>query len=137
MDPLSMTAGIIAVLELTATVINYLNSVKDAPKDRATCATEASNVYNLLINLRYRLDGATTHDPWFTAVRGLAIENGPLDQFKTALEQLMSRLAPADGLKGFGQALTWKFHKTEVENILSRIERLKVLTQIALEMDHL
>ncbi|KAI9792977.1 MAG: hypothetical protein M1816_001299 [Peltula sp. TS41687] len=136
MDPLSLSAGIIALLQLTATVTSYLNNVKDASKDRAKCAIEASNVYSLLTNLRYRLEGATSEDPWFIAVRGLSIENGPLDQYKAALEQLMSKLAPADKLRRMGEALTWKFNKSEVEAILQRIERLKVLTQIALEMDH-
>ena len=35
MDPLSVTASIIAILQLTSKVIEYLNDVKDAPKDRA------------------------------------------------------------------------------------------------------
>jgi hypothetical protein len=31
----------------------------------------------------------------------------------------------------------WKFNKAEIENILERMERLKSLVGIALEMDHL
>ena len=34
-DPLSVTASIITILQLTSGVIEYLNDVKDAPKDRA------------------------------------------------------------------------------------------------------
>jgi len=41
------------------------------------------------------------------------------------------------GLQKAVGALVWKFSKDEVDDILSRIERLKSLTQIALEMDHL
>lgn len=137
MDPLSLSAGIISLLQLTATVSSYLKDVKDAPKDRAKCDIEVSNISSLLTSLRYRLEGATSQDPWFIAVRALSVENGPLDQYKAALEQLMSKLAPADGLKRVGKALIWKFDKIEVEAILQRIERLKLLTQIALEMDHL
>jgi hypothetical protein len=37
---------------------------------------EASNLQNLLINLRYRLEQGQTGDPWFTAVRTLTVENG-------------------------------------------------------------
>jgi hypothetical protein len=44
MDPLSVTASVIAILQLTGAVIGYLNDVKDAPKECQQCATEASNL---------------------------------------------------------------------------------------------
>lgn len=140
MDPLSLTASIIAILQLTSTVINYLNDVKNASKDLARCATEASNVYWLLTNLKYRLEEAKSENAsWHIAVRLLNVTNGPLDQYRSALEQLQSKVtrASASGLQKAGRALVWKFSKHEVDDILSRIERLKSLTQIALEMDHL
>jgi hypothetical protein len=140
MDPLSLTASIIAILQLTSTVINYLNDVKNASKDQARCATEASNVYCLLTNLKYRLEEAKSENAsWHTAVRLLNVANGPLDQYRSALEQLQSKVtkASASGLQKTVRALVWKFSKDEVHDILSRIERLKSLTQIALEMDHL
>jgi len=139
MDPLSVTASVIAVLQLTSTVIDYLNDVNDASKDQARCAIEASNVYYLLTNLKYRLEEAKSENaPWHTAVRSLAATNGPLDQYKSALEQLQSKVttASASRLHKAGRALVWKFTKDEVAGILSRIERLKSLIQIALEMDH-
>jgi hypothetical protein len=141
MDPLSLTASIIAILQLTSTVINYLNDVKNASKDQARCATEASNVYCLLTNLKYRLEeeAKSENASWHTAVRLLNVANGPLDQYRCALEQLQSKVtkASASGLQKAVRALVWKFSKDEVDDILSRIERLKSLTQIALEMDHL
>ncbi|OCK75534.1 hypothetical protein K432DRAFT_361892 [Lepidopterella palustris CBS 459.81] len=139
MDPLSVTASIIAVLQLTNAIIGYLNDVKGASKDRAQCAIEASNVYNLLVNLKYRLEEASSNDAWYTAVRALAVTNGPLDQYRSALEQLQSKVisTSTSGLGKIGSALTWKLSKEEVADILSKIERLKSLIQIALEMDHL
>ena len=91
MDPLSVTASVIAILKLTGEVIGYLNDVRDAPTECQQCVIEASNLQNLLINLRYRLEQGHTGDPWFTAVRSLNVENGHLDQYKQALEQLQSR----------------------------------------------
>ncbi|OBT38813.1 hypothetical protein VE00_10966 [Pseudogymnoascus sp. WSF 3629] len=139
MDPLSVTASIIAIVQLTSVIIGYLNDVKDASKDRARCAIEISNVSNLLVTLIYRLDEASPNDCWNTEVQALAAANGPIDQYRSALEQLQSNLTStsSSGLKKIGCALTWKFSKDEVANILTRIERLKSLTQIALEMDHL
>jgi hypothetical protein len=139
MDPLSATASIIAIIQLSSVIIGYLSDVKDASKDRERCAIEVSNVSNLLVSLRFRLDGASSNDGWYTEVQALAVADGPIDQYKSALEQLQSKLTSTatSALKKIGSALTWTFSKEEVINILARIERLKSLTQIALEMDHL
>ncbi|KFZ25020.1 hypothetical protein V502_00512 [Pseudogymnoascus sp. VKM F-4520 (FW-2644)] len=138
MDPLSVTASIIAIVQLTSVIIGYLNDVKDASNDRAQCSIEISNVSNLLVKLIYRLGEASSNDGWYTEVQVLAAANGPIDQYRNSLEQLQSKFtsAASSGLKKIGGALTWKFCKEEVTNILTRIERLKSLTQIALEMDH-
>jgi hypothetical protein len=137
MDPLSVTASIIAVLQLSAKVLGYLNDVKDASKDRAKCAVEASNVHSLLINLRFRLEEGSADAPWYTAVRALGVENGPLDQFKQALEALQTTMTDGGRLQQAGKALVWKFKKEELAGILVQIERLKALVGIALQIDHL
>ncbi|KAF2628821.1 ankyrin repeat domain-containing protein [Macroventuria anomochaeta] len=137
MDPLSVTASIIAVLQLSGKFLAYLNDVKDASKDRAQCAIEASTLYSLLVNLRCRLEEGSASQPWFTAVRALAVENGPLDQFKQALELLQAKMTDGGRLKKAGKALVWKFKKEEIASILARMERLKTLVEIAIHMDHL
>ena len=136
MDPLSITASIVAVLQLTHAVIGYLIDVKNAPRDLTQCALEASNLYNLLVTLRLRLE-ESSDELWYAEVRALDVENGPLDQYKRALEQLQKKITSGSGIKKIGNTLWWKFIKDEVTSILSRMERLKELVQIALEMDHL
>jgi len=137
MDPLSVATSIIAVLQLTAAVINYLNDVKDAPKDCVRFAIEAANLYNLLVQLKFRLEEGKCNDAWYTAVRALGVENGPLDQYKHALEKLRVKITSGGGLKKIENALAWIFSKEEAMSIISSVERLKSLIQIALEMDHL
>lgn len=132
MDPLSVTASINAVLQLSFKVLSYLNDVNVASKDRARCAIEASNLHSLLLNLRSRLEGGDASQPWY-----IAVENGPLDQFKQALETLEAKMTDGGRLKKAGEALMWKFKKEEIANTLARIERLKTLIEIALQMDHL
>ncbi|KIM99237.1 hypothetical protein OIDMADRAFT_43209 [Oidiodendron maius Zn] len=134
---LSDIASIITVLQLTGEVIKYLKDIKYAPKECRDCATEASNLYGILINLLYHLNLDQTGGAWFTAVRNLNVENGPLDQYKQALEQLRSTVEIQDGVQKVKQRLLWKFSKEEVASILARMERLKSLVNIALEMDHL
>jgi hypothetical protein len=137
MDPLSAIASIIAILQLSGKVLTYLNDVKDASQDRARCAIEASNLHSLLFNLRFPLEEGVLDQSWYTAVRALAVENGPFDQFKEALEMLQARMTDRGRLVKVGKALTWNFKKEEITRILTRIERLKSLVEIALHTDHL
>jgi hypothetical protein len=138
MDPLSVAASIIAILQLSNKVVGYLNDVKDASKERAKCAVEAANLHSLLTNLRYRLEDADADTPWFTAIRALAVEKGPLDQFKQTLELLNDKLTGGTGHVGnFREVLMWKFKKEETDRILLSMERLKALVGIALQLDHL
>lgn len=143
MDPLSVTASIIAIVELSGAICGFLYSLKGTSKDIAQCRLEISNISNLLEKLSDRLDEissneASSDDVWFVEMQALAAANGPIEQYKSALEQLHSKLASsASSRTKIGGALSWKFSKEEVTNILTRIERLKSLTQIALGMDHL
>ncbi|XP_014561714.1 hypothetical protein COCVIDRAFT_85693 [Bipolaris victoriae FI3] len=136
MDPLSVTASIIAILQLSAEVLSYLNDVKDASKDREKCAIEVSNLHSLLFSLRFHLEEADASQSCYVAVRKLAVENGPLDQFKQALETLQVRMTDGSRLKKAGNALMWKFKKGEILEILVRIERLKTHISATLHMDH-
>jgi hypothetical protein len=137
MDGLSTAASVIAVLQLTGSAITYLSDVKNAPKECRQCTVEAANLQNLLVNLRYRLEEGQSDDPWFITVRSLNVENGPLDQYKQALEQLLSKVQVEDGPQKLKRRLLWKFSKAEIAGILERMERLKSLVSVALEMDHL
>jgi hypothetical protein len=140
MDPVTavgLAASIIQLIDATTTAVKYLNDVKDAPKDRGTPAREGSSLLALFTDLRYRLEEAESTDPWFTGVRSLGVEGGPLDQFKDAMEELAMKLKPEAGIKNFGKALIWTLDKNEINNILSKIERLKALVSLALQKDHL
>lgn len=137
MDPLSVTAGIIAVIQLTGVVVQYMNDVKDAPKECQHCASEASNLHSLLINLLYHLNQGHIGDAWFTSMRSLEVENGPLYQYKYALEQLQSKVEVRHGMQKIQRQLLWKFCKEDIETLLSRIERLKSLVSSMLALDNL
>jgi hypothetical protein len=136
MDPLSITASIIAVLQVTKGVISCLTETKDAPKDLVKACEEAKKLVILLYELKDLVTGQDSHDPWLRATSGLAVRDGPLDRYKKALETLVPKIT-GRGLRKVGQMLAWKFSKEEVVALLSQIERIKSLVQIALEMDHI
>ena len=136
MDPVSLAASIIALAELTGKVLGYLHSVKNASKERKSFIQEATSALGLLNGLHFRVENAEPESNWFVAVRGLASPGGPLEQYREALELLQERLSPSISLHRVGKALEWHFSKPEVQRIFQTIERLKSLTQIALEQDH-
>ena len=101
------------------------------------CAREVSNNHALLTDLRFHIEINDNTKPWNVSLRGLAVKNGPLEQYKAALQELQDRLTDGGKLQRFGKALVWKFDKEEIASIQARIDRLKHYVQIALEMDHL
>ncbi|KFY89741.1 hypothetical protein V500_05530 [Pseudogymnoascus sp. VKM F-4518 (FW-2643)] len=137
MDPLSITASIIAILQATATLVSYVNDVKGAPSDQERLSKEARSLSDLLTNLLYRLhEGKARSEAWYAEVELLGKPDGPLGQYGAALEKLQQKIKGREGLAKIGNVLLWTFIKEDVASILSQIERIKSLIQIALEMDH-
>jgi hypothetical protein len=73
MDPLSVTASIIAILQLTSKAIVYLEDVNSASKDHAQYTIEVSNLYALLAKSKDCLKERTSNEPWNAEVKSSAI----------------------------------------------------------------
>jgi hypothetical protein len=136
MDPLSIAASIIAILQLTEKVGVCLRDAKDASKERSHFTTEISNLSRLLARLLSHVDNSS-QDPWQTNVQELCEEDGLIYQYRIALEQLVDKISSGHGLQKLAKTLLWKYIKDDVELILSKVERLKSLVQIALQMNHM
>ena len=162
MDPLSITVSVVALLQLTTKVISYVKEAKDGPKDRTRILHEAFSLMGLLNMLKDLVDDRTNpcggtvltprpnspistpprenkiqkrdpQDPWLQATSALTAPNGPLHQYKLALEGLVDKVMPSGhGHSKVIQALTWKFSKEDIINLLSQIERVKSFILIAL-----
>lgn len=137
MDPLSLTASIIAVLQLTTALTTYLNNIHHATAEQKKITVEACNLYSLLTTLRFRVEDARTDDPWFDQVKLLNVANGPLDQFKQVLDRIMERISPSGKKERIKSALVWQWTKSDIDEALQQMERLKTLVNIALTNDHL
>ena len=135
MDPLSMTASIIAILQLTSTLTNYINNVRKATAEQAKVAVEASNLFSLLTSMRFRVEGTRSDDPWFNQVKMLGTNNGPLDQLRETLEEMVETISSSRKRDQIKSALMWKFTKSQVDEMLQRMERLKSLITCALAND--
>jgi FtsZ-binding cell division protein ZapB len=137
MDPLSLTVSIAALIGTTTQILGYLNDVKTASKERAKLASEVANLMALLTSIRYKVEEAEEEkNTWYNSVRSLlGGANGPLDQFRSALEELAGKLDPATGLKKISRTLIWTLDRKECIDILAKIERLKTLIGLASQED--
>ena len=144
-DPLGVTASIIAVFELTTKLVRYVNTVKEASKDRQTLSKEAINLLSLLSELKDRADEADASKSWNKGILSLNEMDGPLLQFGETLSDLLDKVTLDDDGKlqvvnritRARVRLTWSFFKDKVESLLSQIERLKSHISIVLQNDSL
>ncbi|KAL9022255.1 MAG: hypothetical protein Q9180_008571, partial [Flavoplaca navasiana] len=132
MEIASLTASVTQLIDVTAKAIKYLNSVKEASKERAILFQEASSLLPLLTQIN-----AARSEPWFDYTKLLGIENGPLDQLQEALVQLTKKLKPKRGVEKAARAFIWTLDKAFCENILHKIERVKSSISLALQGDTL
>ncbi|KAL6716780.1 hypothetical protein ACLMJK_004692 [Lecanora helva] len=132
MDPLSMTASIIEILKLTSKLTSYIQDVKNASAEQRKVVIEATSLHSLLTGLRYRVETARSEDPWFNQVKQLGTQNGPLDQFRSTLEEIVGHISASTRIDRIKTSFSWKFTKKEVESALQQMERLKSFINCAL-----
>ena len=132
MDPVTavgLVAALLQLIDVTAQTIQYINEVKDAPKQRGRLAREASGLLMLLTDLRYRVEEADESNAWFTGVRSLS---SPLQLFKEDLEDVAHKLRPGNIIR---TTFSWPFEEKQINIILVKIERIKTLVSLALQKD--
>ncbi|RHZ69155.1 hypothetical protein CDV55_103316 [Aspergillus turcosus] len=102
-DPLSITASIIAVLQLTATATEYLRGIKHGDADRVKLRDELRSTTCLLEMLRDRIEDAEdavtpseTGRPM--SIKSLAGPDSPLVHFQRILEDIIAQLSPQNRL---------------------------------------
>ncbi|KFY98178.1 hypothetical protein V500_01789 [Pseudogymnoascus sp. VKM F-4518 (FW-2643)] len=140
-DPLSATASIIAVLQLSSTVLRYLVDVKEASGDRKSLIHEISSTCGILSTLNETVvDARVSDESWSATIRLLKDPNGPLNVLTTTLQSLettLKDLALATGIRKAVDSLRWPFKQSEVDKILRVIERQKSTLSLALDNNHI
>jgi len=139
-DPLSITASIIAVVQMSEAVISYLREVKDIRKECKKLLLDLDYTRGLLGILQETAQDVKDAGTWGATMKILGSKGSPLGSLKGILEPLQKELgkgASAKGLARLNKSLFWPLNKKETEDILQTIERQKSLLLIALENDHI
>ena len=150
MDPLSVTASIIAVLQATEAVIilccNYRSACKNASWELPRILEETRSLRDILRRLEELADKAEASSgagkPDLQALQHLCQpQTGALPQCLQELASLEAKLKPPGwtpiGSKrsALAQALVWPLRKAETERTLKSIEYFKSTLSLALSLD--
>ncbi|KAK0466742.1 uncharacterized protein EV420DRAFT_1635785 [Desarmillaria tabescens] len=144
MEAIGFASALISLVEATATIISYLDDVKNAPVERAQLLRELTALSIFLRTLDSLVQMTTEPDTsmaeWLVTVRALNVPDGPFKQLNNLIEDLARKLAP-EGSRTFttrvAERLKWKFSKEKVEDTLKKVERVKSLVMVAVQQDHI
>jgi hypothetical protein len=137
-EALGLAASIIAVSQLTTTVVHYLDGVRNASEDVRSLREELTNTSRILYQLRDLATLFSDSNIPFPAIQTLQASGGPLEQFKKILEALSSQLGRDErGFKHVSRLVGWPLRKDEVKEILASLERYKTLFLLALSNDQM
>jgi hypothetical protein len=135
MDPLSTTASVIAIIQLSSEVVKYVNGAAGATAERKRLRDEVRSCESILQRLKDEADDAEEGKMWSETIKALEAPGAPLYRLGIALSLVIAKLEPKKGLKKALSALRWPFHEKEVEKVMSMIEREKSLLALALTND--
>ena len=136
MDPLSITAGIIAIIQLSSDVVDYLSDAAGATSERMHLCDEILECEFILKRLKVKVDNSDKQKSWSNTVNALNEgPSAPLNRLLVALSTVKVKVEPKKGVKRVLAPLKWHFDKKEVEEAISTIERLKRLLNLALTND--
>ena len=135
-DPLSVTASIIAVLQITGEVYKYGLDFAEAPKAILSLKGEVGSLRHLLERLKNRCDNAQRQKPPPTWLQGLwEVRHAPdtngyeyggfVWELQKAVQEAMARLLPNKEWKKKEayQRITWHFRKEKIDEIQNTINR--------------
>lgn len=138
MDPLSSAASILAVIQLAGSIVRicggYLQEVKDARDAIFELQQAITHLAGVLQELKVLLQG-----PNGSKLSSSQNLGGPITQCCSTLTALEVTIRVGKGNKMMRRlglrALVWPLKRTEVEGIISDLERYKSVFTLSLQID--
>lgn len=145
MEPLSalgVASGVVAILQMTGTLISqgysYIGALKDAPKDLKALVQELTSLNGILWALKGQLELAqsTQNNHQLAALELLNKPGGPFDSCKDILRHVEKRLKNLEDRK-LGSYLVGPLKDKSTKQHIEQLERLKSVFQLALYTDQM
>ena len=99
MDGLSAAASVIAVLQLTTTVLGYLKDIKDVSEDHVRMRSVLRSANEIFGILTSKANAPEAESQWSETFMSLCMPDGPLKQFEATLRIIEKKLKPVHGPK--------------------------------------
>lgn len=137
MDPLSITGTLIAVVQITTSVISicydYRSAVASASREVVQLTESLNSLKEVLESLLRLIE--TTKAGELSTVELLAKDGGTLQSCQAELERLRGKLEPEKGWRKLRNSLVWPLKEGEMRRALEALERWKSTMQLALSAD--
>ena len=141
-DPLSLVASLIAVVQISGSVISccyeYRKGVKNAPKDLLRVTNEVAGLRNVVERLVTLIDDEKmASHKYLSTLADIVSADGPLELCQQDLRSLKIKLEPPiNECKALGRRLTWPLHEKDITKIIASVYRTKSLLETALMIDN-
>ena len=137
MDPLSITASVIAVIQITNSVLlgcyRLRGQIKDAESEISKIIDEAEQLSSILEHVNSILEEDSTNAASILAPLAAESEDGkgPLNSIKAALTELKDKITPLEK-PGLKSKLRWPFESKSFQRLLAIIRNQKSTLQLTL-----
>lgn len=138
MDPLSISASIVALLQVSGNVINLISTITSSSAEIRCLAVEISTTRALLSSIA---DIAEVNETWNENLRRLTVEDGPMQMLDALLSKLERRLNQEvrvkSDLRQLRKKLSWPWRVEETRQMVNTARETRGLLAGALAVDHL
>lgn len=140
MDPLSISASIIAVLQVSGSLIStcyeYRRLLRNKAHDVQLLIQQLSALRTVLENLLEIVDVDQLRDkPRLRAIASLTSPNGVLENCKKSLGSLQTKLIPKQGWRAVRDKILWPLGEKEVREQEQEIQRMVADLKFAMAVD--
>jgi hypothetical protein len=135
-EVLGTTASIIAIIQLSSVVVEYLSDAAGAKTEQMRLCEEILECEFILKRLKIKVDNNDEGSSWSKTINALNKgPSAPLGQLLVALSIVKVKIRPKEGIKKALAPWKWHFDKVQVEEAIATIERIKSLLNLALTND--
>ncbi|KAL8721445.1 MAG: hypothetical protein Q9181_007702 [Wetmoreana brouardii] len=127
-DPLSIVGALVAIAQITPTVVNHVRAFKHASAESRQLLLEVSSTSGIVLSLKDLADETSSADSWWSTLASLS------DFLKAYEEQLRSIARILEPItRRHRDAFKWPFDKTAIRDMLTNMERFKTTFLLALQ----